>query len=178
MLSLVHRLYRDKDYRISLLIGCGCFFGLRISDLKTLRWEQLLGEESFELFEKKTGKRRAVRINRGFQKHIHDCYKKLGCPEKSEPVFLSRKHQVYTTQRINVILKEVKRRYGLKIAHISTHSMRKTFGRKVVDSAGADSEMALIKLSEIFNHSSPAITRRYLGLRQEEIGEVYEGLEF
>ena len=178
MLSLVHRLYRDKEYRISLLIGCGCFFGLRISDLKTLRWEQLLGEESFELFEKKTGKRRAVRINRGFQKHIQDCYKKLGCPEKSEPVFLSRKHQVYTTQRINVILKEVKNRYGLKIAHFSTHSMRKTFGRKVVDSAGADSEMALIKLSEIFNHSSPAITRRYLGLRQEEIGEVYEGLEF
>lgn len=56
--------------------------------------------------------------------------------------------------------------------------MRKTFGRKVVDSAWNDSEMALIKLSEIFNHSSPSITRRYLGLRQEEIGEVYDGLGF
>ena len=53
MLSLVHRLYRDGNYRISLLIGCGCFFGLRISDLKTLRWEQLLDGNSFELFEKK-----------------------------------------------------------------------------------------------------------------------------
>jgi len=66
----------------------------------------------------------------------------------------------------------------LKIGHFSTHSLRKTFGRKLVDSAGAESEMALIKLSEIFNHSSPAITRHYLGLRQEEIGEVYEGLDF
>lgn len=178
MLYLVHRLYRDENYRISLLIGCGCFFGLRISDLKTLRWEQLLDGNSFELLEKKTGKRRIVRINPGFQKHIKDCYKRLGSPEKDEPVFLSREHKVYSTQRINVIFKEVKKRYGIKINHFSTHSLRKTFGRKVVDSAGNDSEMALIKLSEIFNHSSPAITRRYLGLRQEEIGEVYDGLEF
>lgn len=178
MLSLVHRLYRDGNYRISLLIGCGCFFGLRISDLKTLRWEQLLDGNSFELFEKKTGKRRIVRINVGFQKHIRDCYKKLDSPDMNQFVFLSREHQVYSTQRINVIFKEVKKKYGLKINHFSTHSLRKTFGRKVVDSAGNDSEMALIKLSEIFNHSSPAITRRYLGLRQEEIGEIYNGLDF
>jgi len=32
MLSLVRKLYRDGDYRMSLLIGCGAFFGLRISD--------------------------------------------------------------------------------------------------------------------------------------------------
>ncbi len=178
MLSLVHRLYRDENYRISLLIGCGCFFGLRISDLKTLRWKQILEGNSFELLEKKTGKRRIVIINAGFQKHLKDCYKKLESPDMNQPVFLSREHQVYSTQRINVNFKEIKKRYGIKINHFSTHSLRKTFGRKVVDSAGNDSEMALIKLSEIFNHSSPAITRRYLGLRQEEIGEVYEGLEF
>jgi hypothetical protein len=38
MLNLVRRLYKDKKYRLSLLTGCGCFFGLRISDLKTLTW--------------------------------------------------------------------------------------------------------------------------------------------
>lgn len=135
----------------------GCFFGLRISDLKTLRWEQILEGNSFELLEKKTGKRRIVRINAGFQKHIKDCYKKLKSPDMNQFVFLSREHQVYSTQRINVIFKEVKKRYGIKINHFSTHSLRKTFGRKVVDSAGNDSEM---------------------GLRQEEIGEVYDGLEF
>ena len=26
MLNLVRRLYKDKKYRLSLLIGCGCFF--------------------------------------------------------------------------------------------------------------------------------------------------------
>ena len=38
MLSLVRKLYRDGEYRLSLLIGCGCFFGLRISDLLSLDW--------------------------------------------------------------------------------------------------------------------------------------------
>ena len=72
MLSLVRRLYKDKKYRLSLLIGCGCFFGLRISDLKTLTWNQLLSGSKFSLIEKKTGKRREVKINEGFQKHILD----------------------------------------------------------------------------------------------------------
>lgn len=58
------------------------------------------------------------------------------------------------------------------------HLFRKTFGRKVIESAGEQSEMALIKLSEIFNHASPMITRRYLGLRSEELEEVYEALSF
>jgi hypothetical protein len=46
-------------------------------------------------------------------------------------------------------------KYSIKVEHLSTHSLRKTFGRKVVESAGENSEMALIKLSELFNHSSP-----------------------
>ena len=54
MLSLVRKLYRDGNYRISLLIGCGSFFGLRISDLLTLSWDMIL-DADFTLYEKKTG---------------------------------------------------------------------------------------------------------------------------
>ena len=60
----------------------------------------------------------------------------------------------------------------------TSHSHRKTFGRHIVEMAGADAERALIKLSEIFSHSSTAITRRYLGLKDEEISEVYASLDF
>lgn len=178
MLSLVRKLFKNGEYRLSLLVGCGCFFGLRISDLRTLKWEMLLGQECFMIQEKKTGKRRIIRINQGFQKHIGDCYKELKISNPEEYCFLSRKKQVYTTQRINIMLKEIKERYNVKIGNFSTHTFRKTFGRKVVDTAGSDAEMALIKLSEIFNHSSPAITRRYLGLRQQELEEVYDTLDF
>ena len=39
-----------------------------------------------------------------------------------------------------------------------------------------NSELALVKLMELFNHSSVAITKRYLGLRQEEILQTYDWL--
>lgn len=178
MLNLVRRLYRDGKYRLSLLIGCGCFFGLRISDLLTLNWSMLLDGDEFELTEKKTNKRRQVKINAGFQKHIRDCYYALNITDPTQPCFISRKQCVFSIQRINVLFKEIKREYNLKTDHFSTHTMRKTFGRRVVEQAGENAEMALIKLSELFNHSSPQITRRYLGMRQEELMEVYDGLDF
>ena len=178
MLSLVHKLYRDKEYRLSLLIGCGSFFGLRISDLLTLTWSMLLDSNSFVLIEKKTGKRREIMINTNFQEHIRDCYKALNLIDKNEKCFISRKKTIYSTQRINTLFKLVKSKYGLKIEHFSTHSMRKTFGRKIVEASGENSEFALIKLSELFTHSDVATTRRYLGLRTEELLETYKLLNF
>ena len=178
MLNLVRRLYKDGDYRMSLLIGCGSFFGLRISDLLTLSWDMLLDSDSFVLTEQKTGKKRIVRVNSDYRKHIVDCFNALHITDRTERCFLSRKKVAYSVQRINVRLKEIKAKYGIKVEHLSTHSLRKTFGRKVVESAGENSEMALIKLSELFNHSSPQITRRYLGIRHEELMEVYDKLSF
>ena len=177
-MALIRKLYRDGDYRFSLLIGCGCFFGLRISDLRKLTWSMLLDNESFMLNEQKTGKRRIIKINKGFQKHIQDCYDALKITDRQQPCFLSNKGSVYSIQRINVRFKEIKVKYGLKIKNFSTHSCRKALGRKVVESAGKDAEMALIRLSEMYNHSSPQVTRRYLGLRQQELSEVYDSLDF
>lgn len=178
MLSLVRKLYNDGDYRFSLLIGCGSFFGLRISDLRTLTWNQILDQDSFMLNEKKTGKRRIIKINQGFQKHIQDCFSALKITNLNEPCFLSQKGTVFSIQRINARFKEIKVKYHLKIKNFSTHSLRKTLGRKVVEAAGQDAEMALIKLSEMYNHRSPQVTRRYLGLRQQEIAGVYDALDF
>lgn len=178
MLNLTHRLYKDGKYRMSLLVACGCFFGLRISDLLSLSWEQILGE-SFTINEKKTGKHREIKVNAGVQEHIRECYRALDIKDPHEKCFLNRYGDVISIQRINVVLKEIKVKYMLKdIQHFSTHSFRKTFGRKVVEMAGENSKIALIKLGEIFNHTSISITRRYLGLRQQELREVYESLRF
>ena len=178
MLSLVQKLFRDGKYRLSLIIGCGAFFGLRISDLRELTWSQLLDSDTITLNETKTGKRRTVKVNENYRKHILDCYNALGITDRSEKAFISRKGTIYSVQQVNRLLKDIKARYGLKIDHFSTHSLRKTFGRRVVEQAGTQSEMALIKLSEIFNHASPMVTRRYLGLRTQELNEVYDNLDF
>ena len=178
MLSLIRKLYRDKNYRISLLIGCGCFFGFRISDILTLTWEMLLSDNKFVLNEKKTGKRRVVKINADFQKHIQQCYKALNIKNDNEKCFISQKKTLFSTQRINVLLKQIKKQYNLKIEHFSTHTFRKTFGRKVYESSGENANMALIKLSEIFNHSNISITKIYLGIREKELLETYDLLDF
>jgi len=177
-MNLVRKLYRDGNYRMSLLIGCGCFFGLRFSDLKTLRWEQLLNNDSFAIYEQKTGKRREIKINKGFQRHVQDCHDALHIKDNTEPCFLNRFGSVLTVQMVNRHFKSIKVKYHVKVKNFSTHSMRKTFGRRVVEMAGADAEMQLIRLSELYGHVSTQITRRYLGLRQEELGEVYDSLQF
>lgn len=178
MLALIHKLYRNQEYRMSLLIGCGSFFGLRISDLLTLTWSMLLDSDSFIIIEKKTKKRREIKVNYGFQKHILDCYKKLNIKDKNEKCFISRKRTVYSVQRINNLFKEIKVKYNLKVEHFSTHSMRKTFGRKIIEASKENSEFALIKLAELFNHTDVQTTRRYLGLRSEELLEAYNLLSF
>ena len=98
--------------------------------------------------------------------------------DTNEPCFLNRFGGILTNQMVNRHLKTLRVKYQIRVKNFSTHSLRKTFGRRVVDMAGSDAEKALIKLSEIFNHTSPMVTRRYLGLRQEELGEMYENLIF
>ena len=179
-MSLVRKLYRDKDYRMSLLLGCGFFFGLRISDLRTLSWAQILNVEEFVVYEQKTGKRRIIRVNKGFQGHIQDCHSVLKIKDDNQPCFLNRYGSVISLQMINRKFKDMKVRYGLKINNFSTHTMRKTWARKIWENENADGrgEQSLVVLSEMMNHSSVAITRRYLGLRQQEIGQIYESLQF
>jgi len=177
-MNLVRNLYNDKKYRISLLIATGTFWGLRISDILTLRWEQVLNKNEFELVEKKTGKTREIRINQQLMQHISDCYEKLSPKSANEFIFLSQKNTVFTVQRVNVILKDLRIKYNLKIKNFSTHSMRKAFGREIFSRSGANAELAIVKLSELYNHSNPAVTRRYLGISKQELLATYDILTF
>ena len=177
-MNLIRKLAKDENYKMSLLIALGCFTGLRISDILALRWEQILSTEEFTIIEKKTGKKRVLRLNSQLQQHIQECYEHIQPIGLKAPILVSQKGTVFTIQRINVILKEIKRKYRLKVKNFSCHSLRKTFGRQVYNMNSKNSELTLVKLMELFNHSSIAITKRYLGLRQEEILETYDFLTF
>ena len=177
-MNLIRKLAKDGNYKMSLLVAIGCFSGLRISDILALRWVQILGASEFTIIERKTGKQRTVRMNDELQAHIRDCYEHIKRRSVNSHILISQKGTVFTVQRINVILKEIKKKYRLKVNHFSCHSFRKTFGRQVYTMNGDNAELALVKLMELFNHSSVAITKRYLGLRQEEILETYDCLTF
>ena len=177
-MNLIRKLAKDGNYKMSLLIALGCFTGLRISDILALTWEQILNTEEFTITEKKTGKKRVLRLNPQLQQHIQECHEHIQPVKSTSYILVSQKGTVFTIQRINVILKEIKKKYRLKVKNFSCHSLRKTFGRQVYNMNSENSELALVKLMELFNHSSVAITKRYLGLRQEEILETYDCLTF
>ena len=177
-MNLIRKLSRDGNYKMSLLMAMGCFTGLRISDILALRWRQILNKDEFCITEIKTGKQRTIRLNPQLQQHIRDCYEHISPIRINAPILISQKGTAFTIQRINIILKEIREKYRLKIKNFSCHSLRKTFGRQVYNMNSDNAELALIKLMELFNHSSVSITKRYLGLRQEEILQTYDCLSF
>lgn len=177
-MNLIRNLYNDGNYKMSLLIAMGAFWGLRISDILALKWEQVMNRDEFSLEEKKTKKPRDIKINSQLKRHITDCHDKINPRTGTEYIFTSQKGSVYSIQRINVILKDMKSKYNLKIKNFSSHSLRKCFGREVFNRSGSNAELSLVRLSQLFNHSNPAVTRRYLGITHKELLETYNILSF
>lgn len=177
-MNLIRNLFNDGNYKMSLLISFGAFWGLRISDILSLKWNQVYDLDEFELVEKKTKKVREIKINTQLKHHIRDCYDKINPKTADEHIFTSQKGSVYSIQRINVILKDLRAKYNLNIKNFSSHSLRKCFGREIFNRSEANAELAIVKLSHLFNHSNPAITRRYLGISQKELLDTYDVLSF
>jgi integrase len=177
-MNLIRNLYNDGNYRMSLLISFGSFWGLRISDILSLKWEHVYDKEEFTIVEKKTRKSRDIKINAQLRRHIEDCHKNIRPRMLNEYIFTSQKGSIYSIQRINVILKDMKVKYNLKIKNFSSHSLRKCFGREIFNRSAENAELAIVKLSQLFNHSNPSITRRYLGISQKELLDTYDVLSF
>ena len=178
-ISLITRLEKDKEYKFCLLISIGVFTGVRISDLLTLKYSHILNEDVFLLTEKKTKKERSIKVNSTLKNIVQRVYNKSGVPNLDEFIFLNK----YGTKCIdksyvNVKLKELFLKYRIKVkGNVSTHTFRKTLGRRVVDVNDYSSE-SMVLLMELFGHSNMGITKRYLGIRKEEIHNVYDCLTF
>lgn len=177
-LNLIRKLFNDGEYKMSLLIAIGSFWGLRISDILKLKWQDILVKDSFVIVEKKTQKSREIKINPKLKEYIIECHQHIKPGSSDKAIFISQKGTVYSIQRLNIIFKSVKSRYNLKINNYSTHSLRKTFGREVFSQSGTNAELAIVKLSQLFNHSSVMVTRRYLGISREELLQTYDALSF
>ena len=158
-----------SDVILGFLVIVGINTGLRIGDLLSLKHEDF-ENNSMVIIEKKTKKKRLIRIN----DNIKEAYRLLKIKSKNRVgyVFVTRLGTIYSTQYVN---RWLKKQYGSKKTKISCHSMRKTMGRQIFKNYN-ESEKSLLYLSELFNHSSIAITKRYLGIRQEELDDIYLSL--
>lgn len=174
--NLILKLERDGENKFSLLIGTGAFTGLRISDILSTKWSQLIDKEVIELNEKKTGKFRKIKINSDLKRLVENNYEAMGSPDLDTFVFVNK----YGTKQINVQwvntkLKEIFTKYGIKTESPSSHTLRKSFGRRIWE-INDYSEKSLVLLSELFQHSNIQITKRYLGIKEQELFDVYDSL--
>jgi site-specific recombinase XerD len=74
---------------------------------------------------------------------------------------------------INKQIKIYAAKSGIRGKRISSHTFRKKFGREVWRRNNY-SEASLVKLSQLFRHSSTAITRIYLSITKEEVENLYD----
>jgi integrase len=176
-ISLITRLENDKEYKFCLLISIGVFTALRITDLLGLRYSQILNNDILILTEGKTKKVRSIKINPKLKEIVKRVYIKSGITNPDELIFLNK----YGTKSIdksyvNVKLKYLFSKYRIKVSGtISTHAFRKTLGRRVMEVNNYSNE-SLILLMELFGHSNMGITKRYLGITEDEIHNVYDCL--
>lgn len=156
---------RHQSARNLLLFNIGINTGLRISDIVTLRVEDVRGKSSVLIREGKTQKMRTVHLS-ALMADIADYIDTL--PPETVWLFPSRngsgESHISTTQAYRILTAA-----GELIgrADIGTHTLRKTFGyhyyKRTHDVA---------TLMEIFNHDSQATTKRYIGIRNDEIAET------
>ena len=159
-----YRLIGDRKDKFGFLIVCGVNMGLRVSDLLGISYDQLKSGE-FVVNEKKTGKRRVIRVN----KAVKDALVEM---EQVDPInyslggspFKSQKGTVYSPQHINRKLK------GIFGKGYSSHGLRKGFGRRLYEQTGNDLTIVQMQLQ----HTNPADTLRYIGVTQEKLDECFD----
>jgi site-specific recombinase XerD len=175
MHGLLARLKHDKKYKEYLLIATGCYFGLRIGDLLNLKFYQVHSKDEFILIEQKTGKERKITIN-SFVKEVisfvTDEKVRQGAFNAEDFLFSNKNGGRITVQYANHLLHRTFQQYNIRVQNGSSHTLRKTFGKRVWDKDGR-SERALVYLSEIFSHSSIGTTKRYIGITEKQIADVY-----
>ena len=175
--SIISKLERDKEFKFCLLFTIGVFTGLRIGDLLQLRFSQFENTDILTIQEQKTKKTRRIKINADLKEIVERLKGRMVVTDTNQFIFVNR----YGTKPIdksyvNVKLKELLKQYNIVLeGNASSHIFRKTLGNRVLRLNNYSNE-SVILLMELFGHSSPSITKRYLGLREREIHDVYDSL--
>ena len=175
---LIEYLERDKQYRWALFCIIACTMGLRVSDVKNLTWAAILSGDLYFVDEIKTGKQRRVKINDSVRRKYLEYYDRMGRPELNQLVFLSKRTgRAYTTQAINYHLRRYKEKYELPVNRFSSHSFRKTLGKKVYEDHGK-TEYGLMIVNRTFKHRDLQTTERYIGVSNNDMEGVYDSFQF
>jgi len=156
--------------RNNLLFVMGTNNGLRTGDLLKLKVSDVKGMrvgDTLVIREGKTGKRNILIMNKSIHKSLQ-IYLEVLKPSDDDFLFASRKgKRSITVQCVNNMVKKWVGEINLK-GNYGAHSLRKTWGYIQRTVYGVGFEI----LCKRFNHSSPAITMRYLGIEDKEVQNI------
>jgi integrase len=171
----------QRRFRDLLLFTVGINTALRISDLLALRIGDFIDDagdvrQQFRIREQKRGKRHDVVINDSIREALAEYRAAYPAVEENPHhcvFFNTRTHdyarpisRIQAWKFIATLCQEV----GLR-GNYGTHTLRKTWGYHARKS-GVDLTLIMDKL----NHNSLAYTKRYLGITDDELGDVVRRL--
>lgn len=191
IIAISQYLIGKERYRDNMLFIVGINFGLRVSDLRMLRFSNLINEnftfkDSFPVFEKKTRntrkkkKNRYITINTAVIEAVTLYLENTPGVCLSDYMFRSEsnhggsKNVPITPKSVNYILRGIADELGLNMK-VSSHTLRKTFCYHQMLMSHNDPRKLLL-LQKMLNHASPAQTLDYIGITTEEIDEAYRKL--
>jgi integrase len=169
--------YRKRgQHRNQVLVTVALHTALRISDILRLRcrdvydFEKRCIRKTLTLTEKKTGKSKIIKLHKTLVKALEAYFPHAN---HDEPLIVN----VSTGKAISRvhayrIISEAADAVGV-VHKVGCHSLRKTFGYHSWTNGTSP-----VVLMDIFNHSSYAVTKRYLGVSQDDQNEAYEKLSF
>ena len=171
-----HYLYQGQ-IRNYTLITMGIYTALRIGDLLRLTWGDVYNfstksiRQSITLTESKTNKTKTIALHENcttaLKRHLHTTRP----TSRLHPLFENRQSgKAISRVQAYRIIREASDAVELDVP-ASCHSLRKTFGYHAWKEG-----ISPAVIMEIYNHSSLSVTRRYLGVSQDDKNEVYLGL--
>lgn len=161
------------------LILFGLYTALRISDILLLKWNMIYDFEKntflehLYIQEQKTGKKNVIALNNHLKTALK-AYFHIRQPQSNDYIFTKRTTPhcpISRTQAFRIVKKAAET--ASHSHNISCHSLRKTFGYHAWKQ-GTPPAM----LMDIYNHSAYSVTKRYLGINQDERDSVFTGFDF
>ena len=168
-IKAIRKLLSDNA-RNHLLFVMGINNGLRVGDLLKLKIKDvkhMKPGDSINIKEGKTGKQNILVINKTVHKVLTQ-YLTENQHSDDEYLFKSKKgDHPLTVQAVNAYIKNWTSTINLR-GNYGAHSLRKTWGYIQRTNYGVGFEV----ICKRFNHQSPAVTMRYLGITDKEVQNI------